>query len=82
LVSLYSLIPPLRQEPMTLKFSKTQKEKDWIVIKSDEVIMDLNEIKKKHNGIMFHLTKDAPELAAILRESYELYPRELCIYTL
>ena len=77
LVSLYSLIPPLRLEPMTLKFTdKTQKEKDWIVIRSDEVLMDLNEIKKKHNGIMFRLTIDAPILAAILRESYELYPRE------
>ena len=25
---------------------------------------------------MFHLAKDAPELAKILKESYELYPRE------
>jgi hypothetical protein len=77
LISLYSLIPPLRQEVMTLKFSKTLKRKeDWIVIKPDEVIMDLNEIKKKHDAIMFYLTRDAPELAKILRESYELYPRE------
>ena len=77
LVSLYSLIPPLRLEPMTLKFTdKTQKEKDWIVIKADEVLMDLNEIKKKHSAILFRLTNDAPVLATILRESYELYPRE------
>ena len=77
LVSLYSLIPPLRLEPMTLKFTdKTQKEKDWIVIRQDEVLMDLNEVKKKHSAIMFRLTNDAPVLAAILRESYELYPRE------
>ena len=77
LVSIYSLIPPLRQEPMTLKFSKALKrEGDWVVIKPDDVILDLNEIKKKHPSIMFHLAKDAPELAAILRESYDLYPRE------
>ena len=77
LVSLYSLIPPLRKEPMTLKFSNTiQQIGDWIVIKSDEVLMDLNEIKKKHPSILFNLTNDAPELAKILRESYELYPRD------
>ena len=77
LISLYSLIPPLRQEVMTLKFSKKLERKDnWIVIKPDDVIMDLNEVKKKHNAIMFYIKKDAPELANILRESYELYPRE------
>lgn len=38
--------------------------------------MNLNEIKKKHLPILFNLTNDAPELARILRESYELYPRE------
>jgi len=77
LVSIYSLIPPLRQEPMTLKFSKALKrEGDWVVVKSDDVILDLNEIKKKHPSVMFHLAKDAPELATILRESFDLYPRE------
>jgi hypothetical protein len=77
LVSLYSLIPPLRAEPMTLKFTtKTQRSEDWIVIKPDIVQMDLNEIKKKHDAILFNLTEDSPELAKILRESYDLYPRE------
>ncbi len=38
--------------------------------------MDLNEEKKKHPSILFNLTKDAPDLATILRESYELYPRD------
>ena len=77
LVSLYSLIPPLRAEPLTLKFTtQTQRKEDWIVIKPDMVQMDLNEIKKKHDAILFNLTDDAPELAKILRESYELYPRE------
>ena len=77
LVSLYSLIPPLRQEPMTLKFTtEVKRAEDWIVIKPDVVQMDLNEIKKRHDAILFNLTDDAPELARILRESYELYPRE------
>jgi hypothetical protein len=62
---------------MTSNFSKKLERKDnWAVIKSDDVILDLNEIKKKHPALMFHLAKDAPELAAIVRESYDLYPRE------
>ncbi len=31
---------------------------NWIVIKPDDVIMDLNEVKKKHNAIMFYIKKD------------------------
>ena len=64
---------------MTLKFSNTIQQKgDWIVIKNqdNEIFMDLNEIKKKHPSILFNLTNDAPELAKILKESYELYPRD------
>jgi hypothetical protein len=77
LISLYSLIPPLRNEPKTLKFSNFFQEKgDWVLIKPKEVYLDLNEIKKKHPAILFNLTNDAPELASILKESYELYPRD------
>ena len=73
LVSLYSLIPPLRLEPMTLKFTtETKRSEDWIVIKPDIVQMDLNQIKKRHDAIIFNLTDDAPEVAKILRQSYEL----------
>lgn len=76
LVSLYSLIPPLRREIFGLKFTTRSTDKDdWIIIKPDEVIMDLNEEKKRHDAIIFNLTNDAPELANILRESYTLYPR-------
>lgn len=76
LLSLYSLIPPLRREVFGLKFSNTtQKNDDWVVIKADEVLLDLNEEKKRHDAILFNLTNDAPELAKLLRESYELYPR-------
>jgi len=77
IVSLYSLIPPLRNEVKHLQFSTTvQREDDWIVIKPDEVLMDLKKEKKRHEGILFNLTNDAPELAKILRQSYELYPRQ------
>jgi len=78
LLSLYSLIPPLRGEVKTLKFAKTpQRAGDWVVIQSDgEVKLDLNEEKKRHMAIVFRLSEEAPELAKILKESYELYPRE------
>lgn len=76
LLSLYSLIPPLRNEIKKLKFTKTiQKTEDWVVIKPDEVALDLNEEKKRHNAIYFNLTEDAPELAKILKQSFDLYPR-------
>ena len=78
LISLYSLIPPLRGEVKTLKFAKTpQRAGDWIVIQNDgEVKLDLNEEKKRHMAIVFRLSEETPKLAKILKESYELYPRE------
>lgn len=76
LVSLYSLIPPLRNEIKSLKFTKTsQKNGDWIYIRNDDVILDLNEIKKRHPSIYFNLNEEAPELAKIVKQSYILYPR-------
>ena len=52
LISLYSLIPPLRNEVKKLKFSQTVHQKeDWVVIKPDEVMLDLNEEKKRHDSI-------------------------------
>ena len=78
LISLYSLIPPLRNEVKTLKFTNTlQRKEDWIVIRNDgEVFLDINEEKKRHDEITFNLTEESPQLAKILKESYELYPRE------
>ncbi len=38
--------------------------------------MDLNEEKKRHDEITFDLTEESPQLAKILKERYELYPRE------
>ena len=38
LISLYSLIPPLKTEPKTLKFTNSFQEKeDWVLIKPKEV---------------------------------------------
>ena len=70
LVSLYSLIPPLRNEVKSLKFTTTvQREGDWVYFRRGEVILDLNEEKKRHNSIYFNLSDDAPELAKILTQS-------------
>ena len=77
LISLYSLIPPLRNEVKSLKFTTTSKTKgDWILFIDGEVRLDLNEIKKRHDGIQFNLSEESPELARLLKESYDLYPRE------
>ena len=76
LLSLYTLIPPLRNEPKILEYTLTTKnEGDYIFLRSDDVILDLNEEKKRHDAIGFNLTKDAPKLAEILKDSYDLYPR-------
>ena len=71
------MIPPLRNEIKTLKFTNTTQERgDWIVFRSDNrVLLELNEEKKRHDGITFNLSEDAPELVKIIKESYELYPR-------
>jgi len=77
LISLYSLIPPLRNEIKHLKFTKTSKTTgDWILFTEGEVYLDLNEEKKRHDAIQFNLTQDSPELAKLLEESYHYYPRE------
>lgn len=81
LISLYSLIPPLRNEVKSLKFTRTVKRnEDWIYLRGDAVILDLNEDKKRHGSIYFNLTNQAPELARLLQQSYELYPR-LYVFT-
>jgi hypothetical protein len=78
LLSLYSLIPPLRNEVKHLKFTHTKKDDgDYIWFLADgRVFLDLNLEKKRHDPIQFDLTKDAPKLARIIENSYKLYPRE------
>ena len=77
LLSLYSLIPTLRNEIKHLEFtSQGGKTKgDWILFTDDEVYLDLNEKKKRHEAIQFNLSKDSPHLARLLVQSFELYPR-------
>jgi hypothetical protein len=79
LISLYCLIPPLRNEPKTLKFTdEAHTEGDWIYMKTDKtIILDLNEEKKKHNPIELKLPD---HLQDIIRQSYTLYPR-ICAFT-
>ena len=78
LLSLYSLIPPLRNEIKHLNFTHSSKtDNDYIWIDHDgEVLLNLNLEKKRHDPITFNLTKDAPELARLIIDSYRLYPRE------
>ena len=77
LLSLYSLIPPLRNEIKHLNFTNISKDDfDYIYIdNNDRVLLDLNLEKKRHDPITFNLTRDAPELAKIIIDSFKLYPR-------
>ena len=74
LVSLYTLTPPLRREPMNLKFreNKDTIEHDFVHIRRKDVKLELNLDKKRHDPIVIDCNQ---ELADILRQSYELYPR-------
>ena len=74
LLSLYTLIPVLRREPLTLEFNENtgDKSKDYVIFKRNDVILDLNLDKKRHDPIQFTLEG---ELASILKQSYKLYPR-------
>ena len=78
LLSLYTLIPPLRDEVKTLEFTfKKETKGDFIqFFNNGDVYLILNEIKKRHDPIEFNLTQLSPQLADILKESYELYPRK------
>jgi hypothetical protein len=78
LLSLYSLIPTLRDELKLLEFTTVKQDTgDWLYFdKDNNVILDLNNPKKKHDSISFNLTNDAPHLAEIIKSSYKLFPRK------
>ena len=78
LLSLYSLIPPLRNEIKHLEFTNSKNEDgDYIwFAEDDRILLDLNLEKKRHDPIQFNLTKDAPKLATLIENSYKLYPRK------
>ena len=71
-------MPPLRNEIEHLNFTVQRKrDGDYIWLDTDgEILLDLNLEKKRHQPIAFSITKDAPELAKIIKDSYNLYPRE------
>jgi hypothetical protein len=71
-------MPPLRNEIEHLNFTVQRKrDGDYIWLDTDgEILLDLNLEKKRHQPIAFRITKDAPELANIMKDSYNLYPRE------
>ena len=80
LVSLYSLIPTLRRELFSLKYTKTNQEgaeDDYLYIKEDgNIVLQLNKVVKKHEAISIDLQKESKLLNEILLNSYEEYPRE------
>ena len=53
IISLYSLIPIMRDELKLLEFTNTkQKEGDFIYFNStNNIILNLNNTKKKHDGM-------------------------------
>ena len=77
LLSLYSLIPVMRDELKLLEFTTTKNDDgDYIYFKGNDIILDLNNPKKKHEGVHFNITNDAPHLADIIYTSYKLFPRQ------
>ena len=78
LLSLYSLIPIERDEVKSLEFTTTKQDKgDWLYFNNDNnVILDLNNSKKKHDRISFNLSIESPHLAEIIKSSYKLFPRK------
>ena len=52
-------------------------DNDYIWLDNDgEILLDLNLRKKRHDPILFSITKDTPELANIFTDSNSLYPRD------
>lgn len=80
LLSLYSLIPPNRNEISELiiitDITNDDKVNDFILINNDEIKIIFNKEKKKHKGISIDITG---ELEDIIRESYDRYPRPYLI---
>jgi hypothetical protein len=75
-VALYTYIMPLRREIYTLEFTTNPNllSGNHILMKDNgEWVLDLNEIKKKHDRIDIPIPS---QLKKILKESYELYPRK------
>lgn len=73
LISLYSLIPPLRNEIKILEFNG---QADTININANSIEIHLRTIKKQHQSMTIYDNEIPNELKQIIRESYTLYPRQ------
>ena len=83
LLSIYCLIPPLRNEVKHLEFTRSSKDKkiDYVYISRNdkEIVLKFHKIKKQHRPVFFNITKwryKNPHLIRIIKESFELYPRQ------
>jgi hypothetical protein len=57
--------------------ARKKKDKDYVWFDDDgEVLLHLNWEKKRHDPLLFNLTKDATKLTKIIKDNYDLYPRE------
>ncbi len=88
LISLYSLVPPERNEIKFLEFSRhpRKNDKDYIYVSKnmDRVVLKFNDIKKQHEPVSFDLSEGADKnerLSNIIIESLKLYPRDY-VFTL
>lgn len=74
LLSLYTLIPPLRGEIKSLEFTDREKDNgNYLWFKDGDIVLDLAGWKKRHEPVQFDLPNDLKE---IIRESRRLYPRQ------
>jgi len=79
LLSLYSLIPPLRAEVRELQFSnegnlaRYERKGNLILFENNDIFLELHEVKKRHGYVKLTLPEN---LKKIIRESYQLYPRK------
>ncbi len=83
LLSLYCLIPPLRNEIKFLEFTRNPKnnKQDYVFVSTNmkTIILKFNLVKKLHKKVHFDITSgrlDNPHLAKIIKQSLTLYPRK------
>jgi hypothetical protein len=73
LVGIYTYLAPLRNEVKTLTIETVKKPTGDFIWNKEDMVLVLNEIKKKHKRIELDIPK---EFQNILKESFKLYPRK------
>jgi hypothetical protein len=83
LLSLYCLIPPLRNEIKFLEFTRNPKnsKQDYVFVSTNmkTIILKFNLVKKLHKKVHFDITSgrlENPHLVKIIKQSLTLYPRK------